>query len=622
MENNENTSVLTLIKQKFLASQSAIKSVKQLDFYISRGRTANDKLTAKKFTQFLKQHQLTQILKKAGSDDTEDENSKSLTEVKALLESIEIEQPKKKKNDQVVLEQVLKIYRSFIESGEEFKFKKPWVDHQVLGLPKNAKSGEVYLGGNDLLLSLLQDELGLDLPFFLNRSNIEQLNLDVPSECIAVCQKVVELYVHETLDSNDPEKWISTKKYKLLTQQQGQESYRQQKIIKQFEIFHHSQFTNGLRDNEIYKSWIESYKETKLLKKLEQCSTDEERQRLFDPKIYAAKCVIDASRKAMGIDLIEHPTSCHYSPAKDQIAMVSEQNFITDHPELVYTGAYCHELSHSTGHEKRLKRNLTGNFGSSNYGMEELCAESSSLQLLKRFNLPSVTDKQSAAYIANWLKTQQDSGSKDFLSIACHQGSNAADFILTKAKEYQAKLVENLDIEQFRISCLSKGYSNVDTDTLFIADYLNKTAMKAINKFLNQRFDALNEVERLLATGKLLSSSKEQFLLDYDFRDFLKKEHSILIFDATQAGRIVSEYSLNDIFNTDVDVRFDDYALIKQFHASYGKDKITDYLYQLEIDGVQLKGDAEAVDTIRELTDKQYLFDVSDKPNCRRKITR
>ena len=329
----------------------------------------------------------------------------------------------------------------------------------------------------------------------------------------------------------------------------------------------------------------------------------------------------------MGIDLIEHPTSCHYSPSKDQVAMVAEQNFKTEHPELVYTGVYCHELSHATGAKSRLNRPLVNSLGNEartkkNIGFEELIAESGSLMILKKLNLPSVTDSQSAAYIAGWLKTQKENGSKDFLSIACHQGAIAADFILTKAKEYQVQLVESLDIELFRKSCLSKGYSNVDTDTLFIADYLNKTTMKAVDEFLNQRFDGVNEVELLLTTGKLLSSSKEQFLMDYDFREFLKKEHGFTVSDARQAGEIVDEYSLNDIFADGVDGEFNDQTLVNHFHELYGKDKVAEYLDKLEANGVQLKGDSDSVGAIKELTDKQYLLVERDKPSRRRGLIR
>ncbi|WP_299805900.1 zincin-like metallopeptidase domain-containing protein [uncultured Shewanella sp.] len=624
MENKKGTSVQALIKNKFLESQSGIKSVKQLDYYLNRGRTVNDKLTKKKFKQFLSLHKFTHILKKAESDEGIDASSKSISEVKAQLEAIEVLPPKANKN-QVVLDQVLDIYRKFIESGDDYKFKKPWIE-QVLANPINGKTGEYYKGSNELLLSLLQSEQGLDLPFYLNQSNIEQLGLEVPEHAIAVCQKVVELYVNDTLDGNNPDKWISAKKYKKLDSK-DQENYRQQKILKQFDLYHHSQFQNALRDNEVYRGWIENYKETKLLKKLGECLTDEERQRLFEPKVYAAKCIIDASRKAMGIDLIEHPTSCHYSPSKDQIAMVSEQNFKTDHPALVYTGVYCHELSHSTGAVSRLNRPLVNSLGNEartpkNIGFEELIAESGSLMILKKLNLPSVTDSQSAAYIAGWLKTQKESGNKDFLSIACHQGANAAEFILTKAKEYQVKLVENLDIDNFRISCLSKGYSNVDTDTLFIADYLNKTTMKAVDEFLIQRFDGVNEVELLLSTGKMLSSSKEQFLMDYDFGKFLTKEHGFTVSDARQAGEIVDKYSLNDIFSDGLDGEFNDQTLVNRFHRLYGKDKLAEYLDQLEENGVQLKDDFDAVEAIRELTDKHYLLDERGKPSCKRGLKR
>ena len=142
MENNENLSVQTHIKNKFVESQLGIKSVKQLDFYLNRNKTANDVLTKNKFKEFLSLHKLTHILKKSESDEEVDASPKSISEVKAQLETIEVLPPKPKKN-QVVLDQVLDIYRKFIESGD-FKFTKPWIDQLVLGLPINSKTGEMY----------------------------------------------------------------------------------------------------------------------------------------------------------------------------------------------------------------------------------------------------------------------------------------------------------------------------------------------------------------------------------------------------------------------------------------------------------------------------------------------
>ncbi|WP_028765497.1 hypothetical protein [Shewanella colwelliana] len=192
-------------------------------------------------------------------------------------------------------------------------------------------------------------------------------------------------------------------------------------------------------------------------------------------------------------------------------------------------------------------------------------------------------------------------------------GARITDFILAKIKNYQIDLVEILDIEQLRKNCFSKKYNNIDADTLLIAYYLNQATMKAADEFLVGCFEGLNEVELLETTGRLLSSLKEQFLLTDEFNLHLKYQRGIAFSDTKQAGEIVDEYSLNDIFNDGVDEGFNEHSLINRFQELYGKSKVTEYLETLEANGVQLRGDSDAVNAIRELTDKHYLFDERNK---------
>ena len=68
----------------------------------------------------------------------------------------------------------------------------------------------------------------------------------------------------------------------------------------------------------------------------------------------------------------------YYSSTKDEIHLPEKQDFV-DMPEFYSTA--LHEIGHSTGHEKRLNRNLDGKFGSAEYAEEELRAEIASMFL-------------------------------------------------------------------------------------------------------------------------------------------------------------------------------------------------------------------------------------------------
>ena len=60
-----------------------------------------------------------------------------------------------------------------------------------------------------------------------------------------------------------------------------------------------------------------------------------------------------------------------------------------------------HELSHATGHETRLNRDLSGTFGSESYAKEELIAELGSVFLCSYLNIQSSIRHE--AYLKSWL---------------------------------------------------------------------------------------------------------------------------------------------------------------------------------------------------------------------------
>jgi antirestriction protein ArdC len=117
-----------------------------------------------------------------------------------------------------------------------------------------------------------------------------------------------------------------------------------------------------------------------------------------------------------------------YSPANDMVDMPDRNRFKSeDH----YHATLFHELVHSTGHEKRLKRASImerNGYGSDPYAKEELIAELGSAFLCGHAGIVDRTIDGSVAYIEGWLKQfQQD---KTLIVQAAAQAQRAADFIL------------------------------------------------------------------------------------------------------------------------------------------------------------------------------------------------
>lgn len=114
-----------------------------------------------------------------------------------------------------------------------------------------------------------------------------------------------------------------------------------------------------------------------------------------------------------------------YAPSLDQVRMPDRKSFKSP---AAYYHVLFHELVHSTGHSKRLDRDVMHpNFGSERYSKEELVAELGSTFLRAMCGIDYEGDKQSAAYIKNWLhKLQND---PKMVVQAAQAAQKAADMI-------------------------------------------------------------------------------------------------------------------------------------------------------------------------------------------------
>ncbi|MEM9411295.1 MAG: zincin-like metallopeptidase domain-containing protein, partial [Planctomycetota bacterium] len=99
-----------------------------------------------------------------------------------------------------------------------------------------------------------------------------------------------------------------------------------------------------------------------------------------------------------------------------------------------YYATLFHEVSHSTGIEKRLSRGLDTDpapFGSPDYSREELIAEISAAYLCAACGISPPTIEQSAAYLQGWIKVLK--GDKRLVISAAGAAQKSADFILGDA---------------------------------------------------------------------------------------------------------------------------------------------------------------------------------------------
>lgn len=118
-----------------------------------------------------------------------------------------------------------------------------------------------------------------------------------------------------------------------------------------------------------------------------------------------------------------------YNPVKDFIGLPKKEAFFT--PEKFYSTLF-HELTHSTGHGKRLNRLTPTFFGSHEYSKEELVAEMGATFLSSECGIERTFDN-SVSYLNSWLKAFK--GDPRMIISAGSQAQKGVEMILRKKEE-------------------------------------------------------------------------------------------------------------------------------------------------------------------------------------------
>ena len=142
------------------------------------------------------------------------------------------------------------------------------------------------------------------------------------------------------------------------------------------------------------------------------------------------------SREKIKLNTIEQ-NRAYYTPSRDEITLPLESQFTTASE---YYSTLFHEITHSTGHASRLKRDTMqapAAFGSQDYGREELVAEMGAAMLTSAVGISnSAAITNSAAYIQSWLTAIQKD--EKMIVWAANKAQRAADFVQGIAPESYA----------------------------------------------------------------------------------------------------------------------------------------------------------------------------------------
>lgn len=120
----------------------------------------------------------------------------------------------------------------------------------------------------------------------------------------------------------------------------------------------------------------------------------------------------------------------HYGGSVASYSMMADRIDCPALPQFESSDAFYstlfHELTHSTGIESRLGRDMSGYFASIPYSKEELVAEMGAAMLCGVAGIDNLD--QSAAYVGNWLEKLRDD--KKLVVQAAAAAQRSSDFIL------------------------------------------------------------------------------------------------------------------------------------------------------------------------------------------------
>lgn len=284
--------------------------------------------------------------------------------------------------------------------------------NKVSGNPVNGKTDTAYRGLNSIYLYLMSEQHGYNDPRWVTFNQAKALGASIKKGEKSYPVLFYERYDKLTKKEYDP------KTTKSMTEEERAEYERENVrfVLKYYSVFNAAQCVN----------FPELDKSALLMSEEERANQNELIEMIIANS--AAPVNYDGGSRA------------YYQPSTDSIHLPTIENF---HSMQDYYATALHEIAHSTGHESRLNRDLSGGFGSQSYAVEELRAELACvfMQIEHGINIEGNHIDNHAAYVQSWLEAAKSDPTvfykavRDAGKIADYVDDNYLQAIVSDAKE-------------------------------------------------------------------------------------------------------------------------------------------------------------------------------------------
>lgn len=373
-------------------------------------------------------------------------------------------------------------------------WKKPWFTEGTMKWPKNL-SGRDYNGMNALMLMLYAEKQGYKLPVYCTFDRVIGLNFQkdkqgnrtplkdengepLPQVSVQKGEKSFPVFITTfTVVDKDTKAKIKYDDYKKLSDGEKQR-YSVYPKMQVYSVFNVDQTNMKEVRPELY-------------------AKIEAENQLVKPELNGEGFSFPAVDKMIADNSwvcpieLKYQDRAYYSILKDRIVMPEKAQFVDGES---FAGTLFHEMTHSTGSEKRLNRIKPSAFGSDDYAKEELVAELGSALVSQRYGISKNVKDESAAYLKSWLNSLKES--PDFIKTTLFDVKRASGMII----EQLDKIVQQIDNE----NSLQQDVTERSSESRDSRDFYVSVAylQNADDTQLLDRLEENGDYDRLLQEAK------------------------------------------------------------------------------------------------------------------------
>lgn len=326
-------------------------------------------------------------------------------------------------------------------------WNKPWFTTTGHGLPQNI-DGRIYNGINSFMLFLLQEEHNYNTPVYMTFAQAKKQDIYINKG-----EKSFPVLFWNFLVKDDNGNKISMDEYKALSKEE-QKEYTVIPYTKPYMVFNVDQTNFAEIYPDRWKKLQDKFNipELKDEKGLLSCP---ELDHMLKHETWLCPIVSALSDRAF------------YRPSEDKIYLPLKSQFFTGEG---FYSTLLHEMSHSTGIDSRLGREIKNMFGDPKYAKEELVAEFSAAVSCRSLGIVSGIREENAQYLKNWLGAIKKE--PKFLYTVLADVGKASTMILNevckleqqKKEEQEKQREEDKHKEEGKKVDNSKSFSDIRND--------------------------------------------------------------------------------------------------------------------------------------------------------------